>query len=138
MSFTCKVPAKQSFKVNDARQAHMVSKLMAIHEAIKHNCKKHFPKDSFAPQILILEDFGWADEQGAWTDKVGYFVEYRIAPLDSGRVGRSNLIQDFEDELKKSIFHQDPNPIIIRNPGWEKGESRVQLFWHVDTNSIGD
>ena len=138
MSFTCKAPLKRSFTVNDARNGSFVSKLMAVHEAIRHNCTKHFPNDRYASQVLILEDFGWATEQCDWTDKEGFFVEYRIAPLDSGRVGRSNLVQDFENELKKGIFYGDPNPLIIRNPGWETGSARVQLFWHLDTNSIGD
>jgi len=143
--FTCKKPIKQSFKLNDARNAHMASKLRAIHEAIKHQTAKHLTKGdatptarAYAAQALILEDFGWAAEHGSWTDKGGLFVEYRIAPLDSGRVGRTSLIADFEAELQRSIFLQDPNPIIIRNPGWEKGEASVEMYWHVDTVSIGD
>jgi hypothetical protein len=36
-------------------------------------------------QPVILEDFGTFTRQLSWTDETGYFVTYRLAPLDSGK-----------------------------------------------------
>jgi len=119
---------KQPFTVRDAMNTHLLKFVSNTANAFKvlNSCNQPF----------ILEEIGTWLEQCDWTDKTGYYVTYRIAPLDCKRQSvvdaaanaekKWNLLfLDAKSRHREVVDHLDP-------------ATRITLLVHTDTMSIGD
>lgn len=117
---------KISFSVRDANE-HNIELLRNVVKASKD------PNVHWS-QSIILEDFGSTLTQHAWTDETGYFVTYRLHPIDRHLQYAKDLAKKFENEFAK-LF---PGKLLIRSIEGEGDAERVTLSVVCNTHSIGD
>jgi hypothetical protein len=121
-------PAKYPFTVKEARNPNLIQHLSNLYSLLKKILKENV-KFSAGDEIL-LEDFGTCQEMCSYTNKDGYFIQYRIHPLYRSLIGNNKVDQKFENELEKYFSGNKPLKT-------EQNE-RVTLYFHTETISIGD
>lgn len=119
---------KHPFTVREAMNSHLLKFVGKTAAAFKVG-------DSY-DQPFILEEAGTWTVQSDWTDRTGYYVTYRIAPLDCRRERViaaavdaekkwNELFLDAKERRREVVDHLDP-------------ATRITLYVHTDTYSIGD
>jgi hypothetical protein len=73
---------KHPFTVREAMNTHLMDFVRKTAEAFRMNGNEGLYA-GFQP--VILEDAGTFTIQRDWTDETGYYVTFRLAPLDSGK-----------------------------------------------------
>ena len=87
---------------------------------------------------LILEDCGSWLEQRDWTDRSGFYMTLRLAPLDKHRDEVQNAGRNIFGKFIDMFPRRNTNGTSYDGyNGLEDGE-KVTVFVHTDTTSIGD
>ena len=91
---------KYPFTPADALNEHyykILGEVAHIFRQVTEAVSKHF-------RCLILEEFGSVLEQGAWRDYTGYYLTFRLAPLDKHRPevkeAADRVVKRFSEMLK--------------------------------------
>lgn len=124
---------RHPFTVRDAMNPHLLSFVKNTAEAFRFNGTTGVYAGI---QPFILEDAGTWTEQSDWTDRTGYYVTFRLAPLDATKpdvVEHARLSENRWNAMfpgakkrwREVEDHLDPN-------------TRVTLFVQTDEYSIGD
>lgn len=125
---------KYSFAIRDWNQ-HLHNLLGKVMETV-HSCAKSYGYDNSS---IIVEDFGTTLYQAAYNDETGYFITYRLHPLDSHQEKLKKAASIFEDKMKQ-LLHSEasykPVKREVHNP--EDPNTRVTLYFSGSVYSIGD
>ena len=105
--------AKRAFTVGDSLNTYYLGLLTEVARIVREE-NKNFSKTF---NCLILENFGEAHEMTSWTDVGGYFLTFRIAPLDAhlpgAQAAATNVVKRFSKmlQLKKppTVDHDTEN-----------------------------
>ena len=124
---------KHPFTVREAMNTHLLNFIAKTAEAFKFNGNEGLYSGI---QPVILEEAGTYTKQLSWTDETGYYVTFRLAPLDSGKPAVQEHARMSENRWN-SMF-----------PGakkrWREAEdhtdlnTRVTLFVQTSEYFIGD
>lgn len=121
------------FKVNGGVDKAVYRKLGEVVDVIDR-----FTDFGLSTRHIILEDFGTWLRQSSWTDESGWYITFRVHPIIvAGRPERKGAIaQKFMDVIEKEVFlsHKDKAFIMLD----ESSEGRMEVFYRLDTTSIGD
>lgn len=94
--------------------------------------------DYYMCRSVILEDLGSWLVQSDWTDRSGYYMTIRLAPLDQHRPEVREMARAIIGRFIDIFVGRNANETKYENQqGLDKGE-KVSVFVHTDTNSIGD
>jgi len=94
-------------------------------------CKRQ--QAAFGNPIIIV-DFGTWLKQLSWTDETGWFLTYRIAPLDKNLV-TTKMLEDLFKEKFPTLFNQQKVEIISEG---EDDSRKTTIIITDGRNSIGD
>ena len=93
--------------------------------------------DYFLRQSVVLEGLGTWIEQSDWTDRTGYYMTIRLAPLDKGRPVARELGRTLLDKFSGLIPGSANVSTLLNGEGLDEGE-QVTVKVHSSTYSIGD
>lgn len=124
---------KHPFTVRESMNAYLLDFVKKTAEAFRMNGSQGLYAGI---QPVILEEAGTYVEQLSWTDQTGYYVTFRLAPLDSGKPAVveharlsearwNSMFPGAKKRWREVEDHLDPN-------------TRVTLFVQTDEYSIGD
>jgi len=88
--------------------------------------------------FLIVEDVGeWLD-QGAWTDSTGFFVTFRIAPMDVHKPRVQEAAEDFIQRIRSEISNGGYEDVINFEAIADASGKKVTVIVETLSYSIGD
>jgi hypothetical protein len=137
----------RAYEVNDiVRSEQTAQNVNRLRGIVNDVLRAHGVKNGSYPLIvepLIIERFGYALQQGAWTDTHGVGVIYRVPPLDTRfAYTRANdgltLPERFAQEFLRSFASSlgGSNSVLSENPE-DPGSSTAIVAWE-RPSSIGD
>lgn len=88
--------------------------------------------------FLIIEDVGEWTDQGAWTDSTGFFVTFRIAPLDVHKPRVQNAAEDFIHRIRSEIGNGGYEDVINFEAIDDASGKEVTVIVETLSYSIGD
>lgn len=124
---------KHPFTVRDAMNPHLLTFVKNTAEAFRFNGTTGIYAGI---QPFIIEDAGTWTEQSDWTDRTGYYVTYRIAPLDSGNKTIRAAADDAEAKWNRLFPAAKSRRREVADPS--DLSTRVTLVVHTGIHSIGD
>ena len=125
---------KYSFAINNWN-SHLHNLLGKVMETAQ-SCAKDYRLDY---NSIIVEDFGTTLYQAAYTDETGYFVTYRLHPLDSHLENMQKAAIIFENKLKQLLHSQSSyKPVKRECVDPNDKDTRVTLYFSDSIYSIGD
>lgn len=124
---------KQPFSVKGIMyNKHMLLQLQHVVQiATEAAAEAQMPDPSWNP--IIIEDFGHTLEQGAYIDKHGVYVTYRLAPLDAHLEKTKAVAARFEKKLGY-VFNHRP----MQKPTVEDKDGMRTIYLYGDIVPTGD
>lgn len=120
---------KHPFTVRDASNKHILRAMEATADLFYKTNRALGP----IGDALLLEDFGQSLIQLSWRDETGFYMTFRIAPLDSRRENVRKAAEAIQDQWR-ALFKNVHN--YQHQHDAETGRFTVAVF--TDSTSIGD
>ena len=124
---------KHPFTVREAFNAYLLDFVKKTAEAFRMNGSQGLYAGI---QPVILEEAGTYVEQLSWTDQTGYYVTFRLAPLDASKpavVEHARLSENRWNAMFPGAKKRWRDVVDHTDPG-----TRVTLFVQTDEYSVGD
>ena len=88
--------------------------------------------------FLLVEDVGEWMDQGAWTDSTGFFVTFRIAPLDVHKPRAQEGAEHFIQRIRSEIGNGGYEDVINFEAIDDASGKKVTVIVETLSYSIGD
>ena len=121
---------KYPFTIRDITSPHVLKLMSKISDAFREGNRPTHDRP------LLLEEFGSWVIQRDWVDESGYYLTYRVAPLDARRADVRRRSQEAEDrwnEIFPGALKRWREVVDELDPA-----SKVTLFVQDSIHSIGD
>ncbi len=125
---------KYSFGPNSINSLFVMQKATSVAQLLDKLNKQINNRFAAFGNPIIIVDFGTWLKQLSWTDETGWFLTYRIAPLDKNLV-TTKMLEDLFKEKFPTLFNQQKVEIISEG---EDDSRKTTIIITDGRNSIGD
>jgi hypothetical protein len=126
---------KYSLNPGNINDLYIIKRSLDVSQLLSNLNKKVNERFSVFGNPIIIVDFGTWLRQLSYADQTGWFVQYRIAPLDKN-LTTTKMLEDLFKQKFPTLFNPLGNPeILVEGEGDSKNTT---IIISDGTNSIGD